>query len=136
MSQTWNQLEARVEARKDEEWRVDADAFYRRWYSQTLSLVVGATVFDKETRAVGGFSYLLPMLIESQVLIDHKGKFRVDLHKTFQWTSSFLSEVEGIWRQDHETELLATLMYAPSWTWRAGLVATAHSLGAGLKVQF
>jgi hypothetical protein len=138
LSQTWNEIELRAESRRDEDWTAGGDLFYRRWSGNYLNFIAGGSVVNHETRAEVGFGYLLPMLVRTNVLIDHKGKLRVDLEKRFQWTSSVFSDVEFRWRQDTDlgSEVAVSLMYGPAWAWAVGLKLTDHSLGAGLQAQF
>lgn len=138
LSQSWNEFELRGESRKDDEWHGAGDLFYRRWVGNYLNFVGGGTSVDHDYRAVLGLSYKLPMLIDSTLLIDHKGKLRIDLEKHFQWTSTLFSEVEYSWRQDKtlESETAVSLMYGHSWHWSAGLKYTPHSWGLGLKASF
>jgi CopA family copper-resistance protein len=138
ISQTWNEFEIKGNSRKDERWTGEGDLFYRRWVDNYLSFVGGGSVVHGDTRAEIGVGYILPMLIRTNLLVDHKGKFRVDLEKHFQWTSSLFTEVEYTWRQDTDlgNEVAVSLMYGPSWAWAFGLRLTEHSLGAGLQYQF
>jgi uncharacterized cupredoxin-like copper-binding protein len=136
LSQTWNDLEARVETGKDYKSEVEGDLFYRRWNDRFLNFVLGASHFHDETRGVAGIGYLLPMLIESNLLVDHKGQFRLDLEKRFQWTSTLFSDVDVSMRQSERTEWELSLMYANSWTWAAGLKLTEEDAGVGVQVQF
>jgi FtsP/CotA-like multicopper oxidase with cupredoxin domain len=150
VSQTWNQLEARVESRNSEgrnfsfkePWEVEGDLFYRRWFSQFFNIVGGATYFNESPRAVIGVSYMLPFLIETQALIDHKGQFRFDVEKRFQWTRTIFSDIDLTWRPgqsgtiESPLEFELSLMYSPAWSWAAGLMLTDHAMGAGVHVQF
>lgn len=150
LSQTWNQIEARVESRNsagknfsfDEPWEVEGDLFYRRWFDRYFNIVGGGTYFNESARATVGVSYLLPMLVESQILVDHKGKFRFDLDKRFQWTRTIFSDAEVTWRPGQKGEIESpleyeiTLMYGPQWSWAVGLMLTDHAFGAGLEFQF
>lgn len=148
-SQTWNQLEARFESRNTtgknfsfkEEWELEGDLLYRRWFSQFLNLAVGGTSFDGSQRAIAGIGFILPMIIRTNVFINHDGKFRIDLEKRFQWTKTIFSDVNFTWRpnqkrKSNDLEYEATLMYSPAWSWAAGLMRTNENLGAGIKVQF
>ncbi len=147
-SNTWDQLEARIEGANingnnftfNNEWDYEADLFYRRWKNRFFNFILGATSFGEDERAVVGFGYLLPMLIETNWLINHEGEFRVDAAKRFQWSSTIFSDIDLTWRPDqkgeHETEIEISLMYSPSWTWAAGAMLTNDSLGAGLEFQF
>ena len=149
-SQTWNQIEARIESRNSEgrnfsfrePWEIEGDLFYRRWFGQYLNLVAGGTYFNHSPRAVIGFSYLLPFLIETQALIDHQGQFRFDVEKRFQWTRTIYSDIDVTWRPgqsgviEHPLEFELSLMYSPAWSWAAGLMLTDHAIGAGVHFQF
>lgn len=147
-SQTWNQVEARIESANihgknfsfDDEWDYEGDLFYRRWMNRFFNLVAGGTSFGKEEKAIIGFGYLLPMLIKSNVFIDHEGEFRMDLEKRFQWTSTVFSDVDYTYRPnqkgEHESEIEISLMYSPAWAWSVGLMLTNDSLGGGIEVQF
>lgn len=150
VSQTWNQLEARVETRNSEgrnfsfaePWEKEGDLFYRRWFSQYFNIVGGGTYFNESLRGTIGVSYVLPLLIESQVLVDHKGNFRVDIEKRFQWAKTIFTDVDLTWRPDQRgtienpLEYEITLMYGPIWSWAAGLMLTDHAIGAGAHFQF
>lgn len=146
-SDTWNQLDLRVEAesenekalRYDQGFSYQGDFFYRRWMTAYLNFVGGGTLFDKKVHAAVGVAYLLPMLVESQLLLNHEGQFRIDLGKKFQWTSHLLSHVEFTWRPSsagHSTDYKVSLIYAPNWTWSAGLLFSGEKLGAGFEMQF
>jgi FtsP/CotA-like multicopper oxidase with cupredoxin domain len=149
LSQTWNEWDARVECRNtagrnvsfSEPWEVEGDLFYRRWLGNYLNLTGGATLFDKDVSAAAGLAYRLPFLVESQLLVNHHGRFRLDLEKRFQWTSALFSDADFTWRprqggdlgQDLEWEV--SLMYGPGWSWAAGLMLTNKSIGAGVQVR-
>jgi len=138
VSQTWNEFKARVESRSDREWESEGDVFYRRWLGKYLNLAVGASYDHEETRAQVGIGYLLPLLVESNVYVDNKGKLRVDLAKKFQWTDTLFSEAEFIWREDKkfDNDLALTLMYQRQWNWAVGIKYTGQSWGAGFQYQF
>ncbi len=150
LSQTWNQIDARVETRNTtgenfsfkEAWELEGDLLYRRWFNQFFNLAGGGTSFDGTESALAGLGYILPMLIESQVFINHRGKFRLDLEKRFQWTKTVFTDVDFTWRPEQahqkseDIEYEVSLMYSPAWAWAAGLMLTDNSLGAGVQVQF
>jgi FtsP/CotA-like multicopper oxidase with cupredoxin domain len=141
LSQTWNTLELDGETSEyDSDEHVSADLFYRRWFSNFFNLIVGGTYFaeyeNDKTRGVLGLGYTLPLLIETNLLVDHKGKFRLDLEKRFQWTSTVFSEFEATFRQESTPEFDFSLMYGPSWSWAAGLKVSDGELGAGIHYQF
>jgi len=103
---------------------------FRSSWMASIDIVGGATYFNEHVRASVGLSYLLPFLIEAQVLIDHKGQFRFDLEKSFQWTSVIFTDVEVTWRPgqrgdiEKPFEFEVSLMYSPQWAWAAGLMLT------------
>ncbi len=150
VSQTWDQYEARIETRNSkgsnfsfkEPWEVEGDLFYRRWFNQYFNLVGGGSYFNENPRATVGVSYLLPFLIESQLLVDHRGQFRIDVEKRFQWGRDVFTDVDFTWRPAQQGnvespfEYEISLMYSPAWTWAAGLMLTDHAIGAGLQLQF
>ena len=136
-SQTWNTLELRGERKKElSEWQNEADAFYRRWFNQYTSLVAGASYFHEETRGVVGLGYILPLLIESHLLLDSRGKLRLDLGKRFQWTSTIFSEAEVRLRDGFGADWTASLMYGSHWHWAAGFKFTEGNVGVGLQWKF
>ncbi|MBC7371721.1 MAG: hypothetical protein H7326_09155, partial [Bdellovibrionaceae bacterium] len=137
-TQTWNEFELKAESRKDDEWKGEGDLFYRRWFDKYTSLIAGGSSVHEDTRGEIGVGYILPLLIESKLLVDHKGKLRVDLEKRFQWTGNIFTDVEYTWRQDTHLgdEFAATLMYAKNWNWAAGLRYTSYSVGAGFQYRF
>jgi FtsP/CotA-like multicopper oxidase with cupredoxin domain len=150
LSQTWNQVDARFETRNTtgrnfsfrDPWEIEGDLLYRRWFGNFLNVAGGGTLFDKRASAMVGFSAILPMLVEVQAFVNHRGKFRLDLEKRFQWTKTVFTDVDFVWRpkQAHERsedlEYEISLMYGPAWSWAAGLMLTDKSLGAGVQFQF
>lgn len=138
LSQTWNEFELRGHARRDEDWAGEGDLFYRRWMNNYLNFIVGGASVDHDYRGVAGVGYLLPLLVRTNLLVDHKGKLRVDLAKRFQWTSTLFTEAEYTWRQDEnlDSEGAVSLLYGNNWNWAAGLRYTGHSVGVGLQYQF
>ncbi|HEX4924828.1 MAG TPA: multicopper oxidase domain-containing protein [Bdellovibrionales bacterium] len=148
LTRTWDDLDVRAELRNpargsfdySQSWELEGDLFYRRWFGQYLNVIAGGQSYDETATATVGIGYLLPMLVETNVLVDHKGKWRVDLEKKFQWTSTLYSDIDFTWRPnlepDHQSEFELTLMYAPKWEWAAGLMLTNYSLGLGLEYQF
>jgi hypothetical protein len=138
LSQTWDEYELRGHARKDDDWSGEGDLFYRRWFNNYFSLVLGGSTVEHDTRAEAGLGYILPLLVRTNLLVDHKGKLRVDLSKRFQWTGTLFTEAEYTWRQDPdlESDYAFSLMYGNNWHWAGGLRYTGHSIGAGLQYQF
>lgn len=150
LSQTWNVLEARIETRNtagknfsfNEPWEVEGDLLYHRWFNRYFHLMAGGISFSKRASAAVGFGYLLPMLVETHLLIDSRGEFRLDLEKRFQWMKTIFTDVDFTWRPnqageiEHDVEYEISLMYGPTWSWAAGLMLTEQNIGAGVQVQF
>lgn len=138
MSRTWDVFETKIETREESQqhWEWEGDLFYRRYFSQFFNLILGGTHFSDTTRTVVGFGYVLPFLIETQVLLDHEGEWRLDVEKKIQWTERFVSHVDFTFRQNKKTEFEISLMYAPNWHWATGLMLTEEKLGAGLEYRF
>lgn len=136
-SRTRDQVELRAETNKgDNDWQTNADVFYRRWQSNFFSVLGGATVFEHETRGLIGASYQLPFLVESQFFIDTKGKGRLDLAKSFQWTTHIRSDFELRARDSELTDWQTNLVYANSWNLSYGLNFSDRNIGAGLIYKF
>lgn len=137
LSKTWDTLELNGETRThDKKWEWEGDLFYRRWINNYLNLVGGLTSFDDKVRGAAGFAYTLPMLVEAQALIDHKGNFRFNFGKRFQWTSTIFSEPELTIRQHEKPEWMVNLMYGPAWSWAVGANITEDKAGVGAQVKF
>lgn len=137
-------LESRSEGNKnfstEGNWDLEGDFFYRRWSSNYLNFFGGASSFKDKGYGMVGLGYVLPLLIESRVMLSHEGKLRLDLEKKFQWTKSLFTDVDYIWRpnwnSEHEGEYKITLMYGPSWSWATGVVLTNSNLGFGGQIRF
>jgi len=137
LSKTWDTLELEVETRDHEKkWEVEGDLFYRRWMDQYFNFVAGGSSFGDNQRATVGVAYRLPLLIETQLLIDHKGDLRFDVEKRFQWTKNIFTDAEFTFRQHEETEWEISLMYEPNWHWAFGAMLTEEKVGGGVQVRF
>ena len=141
LSKTWDTAEGRFETRKyDSLDHAEGDLFYRRWFSNFFNVIVGGTHYtgykDNKTRGVAGFGYILPMMIETNLLLDHRGKYRINIDRKFQWTKYFYTDVDFVFRQSEDTEFEVTLMYANRWEWSAGLMFTEESVGFGAQYNF
>ncbi len=152
ISNSWNEFSARLESSNikgknfeykdfNDNWENEGDLFYRRWLNNWTNLIAGGTLYGDRGHAVVGVGHFLPMMIETNLLINHEGQFRLDIEREFRWTKNFVSELEFTWRPGdqkghNETEFELSLMYQPVWAWSAGLMLTNDSLGAGLEYQF
>lgn len=147
-SQTWNEFELRTEGgntannsfKSEEKWSFEGDALYRRWFNNYFNMMLGGTSYHEMSYGILGLGYMLPMMIEAQAFVNHKGQFRFDLGKRFQWTKYIFTDAEVTWRPQwegvHYAEFEISLMYAPAWCWAAGFMFTNDSAGIGLQVKF
>ena len=152
LSQTWNQFDARVEARNTTgkffvygtDWEVEGDLFYKRWFAfdRFFNLILGGSSFDRKYFGTLGIGYTLPFLIDVMGLVDHRGRFRFDAEKKFQWTKTVFTDLDLTWRPNQGQELgrdleyEISLMYSPVWFWSAGLMITDRDIGVGVHFQF
>ncbi|AHI06562.1 Copper resistance protein CopA [Bdellovibrio bacteriovorus W] len=145
---TWGEIDLKLESANidgknfsfGEKWDTEGDLVYRRWFSNFFNVFGGGTLYHKEGFGTAGVGYILPMLIETAVSVNHEGHFRFDVEKRFQWTKNVFSDAEFSWRPDwkgdRDTEFEVSLMYGPSWYWAAGLMFTEKSAGVGAQIQF
>ncbi|MGE0175115.1 MAG: multicopper oxidase domain-containing protein [Oligoflexales bacterium] len=141
LMRTWDSLGLRFESRKYTDLEEsEADLLYKRWYSQFFYLIGGASYFSEfsedKTRGVLGVGYTLPMLIETQFFVDHKGMVRLDIEKRLQWTKYIFSDIDASFRQGASPEFEASLMYASNWSLAAGLMFTESDAGVGAQYRF
>lgn len=148
LMKTWDEVDFKVESASldgenfsfNKEWETEGDLFYRRWFSNYFNVFGGGSLYHEEGLGVVGVGYVLPLLLETQVSINHEGKLRIDLEKRFQWTKSIFSDADFTWRPEwggvRDTEFEISLMYGPSWHWSAGFMFTEKSAGVGAQVQF
>jgi FtsP/CotA-like multicopper oxidase with cupredoxin domain len=151
LSQSWNEVSGRIEGANIEgknfhydfknQWDYEADLFYRRWLGNWTNLILGGTSYGNRFQGVVGIGHFLPMMIETNFLMNHRGQFRLDVERKFQWTKTIYSNLDFTWRPgnqggEHRTEFELSLMYSPVWAWAAGLMWTNDSLGAGVEYQF
>ena len=148
LMRTWDEFDFKIESANVERqnfqfkspWETEGNAFYRRWFSNFFNVTGGADFYNEKAYGLVGVGYILPLLIESNVFVNHEGKFRVDLEKRFQWTKYFFSDADFTWRPnwggERDSEFEISLMYGPNWNWAAGLMLTEKSFGIGAQVQF
>ncbi len=148
LMRTWDELDLRIETaeidgknfRFGKDWETEGDLYYRRWFNKFFNVFGGGSLYHEEGFGTVGVGYILPMLIESAVSVNHEGKFRFDIEKRLQWTKSVFSDVEFTWRPDwggeRDTEYEVSLMYGPAWNWAAGFMLTEKSVGVGAQIQF
>ena len=133
---TWDEIELRSELRNDFGWQGEADAFYKRWLNKYTSLIAGGTVIEGYGAGVAGVGYLFPFRFNTNTLIDHKGRLRLDLERRFQWTQYVYTDAEFTFRQKQPSEFEISLMYQKEWSWSAGLMFTERSAGVGALYNF
>ncbi len=151
VSQSWNEFSARIEGANikgknfdynfRDQWDSEGDIFYRRWINNWANVIVGGTYYGEKSHGVVGVGYFLPMMFETNLLVNHEGQFRLDVERKFQWTKTIFSGLNFTWRPgnqngEHPTEFDLSLMYSSQWAWAGGLMLTNDSLGVGLEYQF
>lgn len=149
LSQSWQELELSAESLNtskkpfsfNEKWETDLELMYKRFFASTnyFHLLGGAAYEHEKFYGQAGFFYILPLLVESKVLINHKGRFKLSVEKDFQWTKYISSQFEFVWKpnpiEGEKIEYLGTLMFANDWNWSAGLTLTQDSLGVGVRIR-
>lgn len=133
---TWDEIEFRFETRNDFDWEPEGDLFYKRWFNRFMHVIAGGTYVHGESAAVAGVGYILPMLLESHLIIDQKARLRLNLEKRFQWTKTVYTDAEFTFRQEQPSEFEISLMYQKYWSWSAGLMFTEKSVGIGAQYIF
>lgn len=148
LMRTWDEFDFQIESANVDgknfefknPWETEGNAFYRRWFSNFFNATGGADFYNDKAYGLVGVGYILPLLIDSKVFVNHEGKFRFDLEKRFQWTKNVFSDAEFTWRPnwggERDNEFEVSLMYGPSWNWATGLMFTEESFGVGAQVQF
>lgn len=136
-SKTRWQLESRAEIDEYETRGFKGDLFGRRFLSNYASAFAGGEYFARAARAAAGISYLLPMLIETQALVNTDGRFRFGIEKKFQWTPRFFTSAEAKLRTHGEhDEWKVTLMYSFNWNFAVGIRFSDDGFGGGAMARF
>ena len=136
-TKTWDTFEGRFETREYDTFdHMEGDLIYRRWTSNWFNFAVGGESFRKKQYGMIGVGYVLPMLVHTNVFLDHKGKLRLDVDKKFQWTKYIFTDADVTFRDGEDVEFEVSLMFQNRWSWAAGLMLTEESLGAGLEYKF
>ncbi|NDA64373.1 MAG: hypothetical protein EBX50_20445, partial [Chitinophagia bacterium] len=116
-------------------------------FSNFFNVFGGGSFYNEKGYATVGVGYILPMLIEASVSVNHDVvvrnhdlRFRFDVERRFQWTKTIFTDADFSWRPnwggERDTEFEISLMYGPTWSWAAGLMFTEKSIGAGAQIQF
>jgi len=126
----WGQVE-------ETEW--EALLTWDRYINRFFGVFAGGDVGDaiEDERAIAGFHYLLPLLLESRAFIGSDGDARVEVAKRFELTPRL--SLDGLVQYDTDSywESIGGLSYTLSQTF--SLRAQWHSdyrWGAGLQVRF
>lgn len=115
----------------------DVDLMYERSFTRFFDVYMGANIErasadeKQEAKAIIGFHYVLPLLIESDVRLDSKGKVRFGLGSSLQLTSRV--KFDWMWNTNKEHRFglsyeitknaLITVGYDSDFKWGAGLRA-------------
>lgn len=126
----WGQVE-------ETEWEalLTWDHYINRFFGVFAGADVGDAIEDE--RAIAGFHYLLPLLLESRAFVGSDGEARVEVAKRFELTPRL--SLDGLVQYDTDSywEYIGGLSYTLSQTF--SLRAQWHSdyrWGAGLQVRF
>ena len=115
----------------------DIDAIYERRLTRFLDLYTGANFAedngDVDNRAIAGFHYLLPLMIESDWRIDNKGHGRLELGSNLQLTD----RAAFMWKANTDREYRLQFEYDLS----KQIVLTGgrdsdYGWGAGIMLKF
>ena len=115
---------------------------YDRYLNRFFTIFAGVDLQkeeeeSEETRGVLGFSYLLPLNIESRVWLDSDGGSRFSMEKDFHLTPriSFSAEVQydthDLWEGGTTLAYMLTNHFSISGRWHS-----EYGFGAGLQLQF
>ncbi len=134
LSLDWEVGWGRVE---ETEW--EALLTWDRYINRFFSLFAGADIGDaiEDDRAIVGFHYLLPLMLETRAFIGSDGEARVEVAKSFELTPRLA--LEGVVQYDTDSywEYIGGLSYTIGKT--LSLRAQWHSdfrWGGGLQVRF
>jgi len=134
---TRNVLEVEYDYNYKKEY--DLEVLYARRLTRFLDLYIGGN-FERENKdekpentAIIGVRYVLPMLIESNLRLNSKGKFRVGLGSNLQLTER--SQFQWSWNTDKEYRLVLSYEINKNILLSA-LYDSDFKWGAGLKVKF
>ncbi len=126
-----------IEFNYNYEEEYDIEAIYERSLSRLLDIYLGGE-FEKEegeseNRAILGFHYLLPLLVELDIRIDSNGKPRLGLESDLQLSDRLAFE----WGINSDLEYRCMLDYEVSKTlsFSANYDSDYHA-GAGIKISF
>ena len=114
----------------------DVDVTYHRQLTRFLALYAGAG-FEREERAenrgIAGASYVLPLLIESELRIDTSGHFRLELESHLQLTNR--TRLHWNWDTDDEYRVRFSYEFNKK-TVVTGGYDSDFKLGAGFEYRY
>jgi FtsP/CotA-like multicopper oxidase with cupredoxin domain len=138
------ELDSEIIGRHDE-YDAESTLKYRRWLTNFASVYAGGR-FERshddggagDTGQVGliGISYVLPLLIETDLEIDSEGVPALMLEKRLQWTSWLYSDLHAGFARGRAPDFEVDLMYQTNWHWAAGLTWIDRKAGAGVMFRF
>lgn len=118
----------------------EVDAAWSHYFNQNLSTFLGyrwTNDMESKDRPFAGFTYRLPLLIESSVSLDGEGYFRLGLGKEFQVTDrwSISNDLEYDTNTEWEWVLSSEYRFTKMFS-LAIMYSTDHDWGFGLKFRF
>lgn len=118
----------------------EIDAAWSHYFDQRFSTFIGyrwTNDMMAKDRAIGGFTYVLPLFVESTVTLDSEGDLRLGIGKEFQLTSrwSLMAEVEYDTNTEWEWEVGSEYRLTKKFS-LAVMYSSDHDWGVGIKFKF
>ena len=136
LSDERHQFELELDADIDDTYEIDASYTYH--FNRYFSAFVGTETKEHHhensgTKAIGGLSMTLPMMIGSEWRVDDEGGFRLELDSEFQLTR----RIGFAWRWNTDEEYRYGFKYSFNKQWALFLITdTEYGDGVGLDITF
>ncbi len=131
--------EVMIEFDNDYDRRYEVEAIYERRLTRFLGVYIGGKSEREEedekpeNTAIAGFHYVFPLLIESDLRINHEGEVRFGLESDLQLTDRMNFAWE--WNTDEEYRLGLTYEITKQVNFVAN-VDSDYDAGAGIRINF
>ena len=118
----------------------EVDAGWGHYFNSHLSSFVGyrwTNEMEAEDRVFAGFTYVLPLFVDSFTSVDSEGDFRFGIGKEFQLTDrwSLSADVEYDTNTEWEWEVSSELRLTKEFS-LAAMYHSEHDWGLGIKFRF
>jgi hypothetical protein len=107
----------------------------KKFWKQGEAFLLGGDYHHELWTGEIGFHYQLPFKIESNFLVNHKGKLHVSLEHEAYLSHHVRLFLESEWRNG-EWEWLTEFAYQLNWSTRTSFLFTEDGPGVGLYYQF